>query len=260
MSEDSKLVIKPKMPPFGGIKKGIAATRHENEQKIKTINPQECTNRLGLIIDDSGSMGHSGMEEVHKGVRGFTESCNPLDTSICVYPLNAGEKALVVDYDLINIYMARVWNIGSTPLYTKLDQMIQKESITRAVVFSDGGPTDFHLNLEDVLELDTKDIPLEEQRKLAKFIKNQATDVLDKYVAKSIPIDTIYIGEDKDWSGKQTSSYTEMKYIAEYTGGTFVNMKDSKTLGMSLKYLAPKYRALLSNADLKAKIERGEQI
>ena len=248
MTED-KIAIKPKPPTFGGLKKGIAATREKNEQTIKTLNPLECQNRLAIVVDDSGSMGHSGMEAVHKGVREFTSSCNIGDTSITIYPLNANPRGLICDYDVINIYISTIWDTGGTPLYGTLAKLIETEEITRAIVFSDGSPTDFHLLLSDNIEA-----PKES------YIKNQATAILDKYVTENIPIDTIYIGEDKDWSGKESSGYTEMKSIADYTGGTFCNFKDSKTLSTSLKYLAPKYRALLANEELKKRIEKGEQI
>jgi hypothetical protein len=51
-----------------------------------------------------------------------------------------------------------------------------------------------------------------------------------------------------------------MEEIAKLTGGIFVWFKDSTSLNHNLKYLAPRYRALLANADMKAKVEKGESL
>jgi hypothetical protein len=51
-----------------------------------------------------------------------------------------------------------------------------------------------------------------------------------------------------------------MKKIAELTNGTFIHFKDVSSLSGGLKYLAPRYRALLANPEIKAKIERGETV
>lgn len=239
---NNALAQKPKPPTMGSLKKGIALNRQQAEEQIKTIDPLTVTNRLGLIIDDSGSMGRSGMEDVHKGVRGFTSSCNYQDTSIAIYPLNASAKSLICDYDIINLYVGTLWDTGGTPLWEKLQEMLEKESLTRAVVFSDGVPTDGHFNKEDV------------EKDIQNPYYTNPKKTLDKYIEKKVVIDTIFIGLEG------SSGYKEMKDIAEYTGGTFVHFKDSFTLGTSLKYLSPRYRALLANEELKVKIERGEQI
>jgi hypothetical protein len=57
-----------------------------------------------------------------------------------------------------------------------------------------------------------------------------------------------------------SKGYKILKELAEKTGGIFVHFKDSASLSSSLKYLSPGLRGLLSNPELKAKIERGEKI
>lgn len=236
MSEDKlKVVVKP---PMGGLKKGISANRANYEKQIKEINPNEVPNRLGLVMDDSGSMGQEGMENAHSAVKNFTSSCNHLDTSIALYPLNAEKKALIVDFDVVNMYANGIWATGGTPIYSVLSNLITEQPITRAIVFSDGEPTDSHILKTECGYSWGDDGTI-------------ARKVIDMYIQKEISIDTIYIGEGES---------KELKELARVTGGTYINFKDTKSLSQGLKYLAPKYRALLSNPELKEKIERGEKI
>ncbi len=240
MSENNKLAIKVKMPSF---KKGIAANRHNAEQTLRELDPKSVPNRLGLVFDDSGSMSGEAIEHAHSAVKNFTQSCNFHDTSIALYPLNIDNKPLTCDFDMLNIFVMGINATGGTSLYTVLLKMILDEDITRAIVFSDGSPTDSKL----IGQSETWD------SKPADF----AQDIIKKYIEKEIPIDTIFIGEVYNES---SGGYAEMKKIAELTGGVFIHFKDSLSLSSNLKYLAPRYRALLVNADIKERIQKGETI
>jgi Mg-chelatase subunit ChlD len=244
MSDENALKI-PTKPPIG-LKRGIGAARATFENTMKNIDPKTVPNRIGIVLDDSGSMGHDGMENAHKAVKGFTNSCNMTDTSIAIYPLNKEAKPLISDYDILNAYVSGIGATGGTPLYTKLDQMIKEEEITRAVVFSDGVPTDSTCLVE---EKETND-DFYYGRKDSKM----ALEVIMTYNNEVVPIDTIFIGE------AETAGYRELKKLAEMAKGTFIHFKDSNSLSTGLKYLAPKYRALLANPEIKAKIERGENV
>lgn len=241
-------LVKQNKPPMGGFNKGIAANIRSFEQELKTIDPKTIPNRIGIVLDDSGSMGHNGMNNVHSAVKGFTNNCNIRDTSIAVYPLNAGAKSLICDYDFINLYVSGIWDTGGTPIYEKLKSLIESEEINRAVLFSDGEPTDSSILIEDTSDMpDTIKSVFYKENKLAK-------KVINIYLEKEIPIDTIFIGRENN------QGYKEMQKIAELTKGTFIHFKDTTSLSTGLKYLAPKYRALLSNPEIKARIERGEQV
>jgi hypothetical protein len=180
-------------------------------------------------------------------IRSFTSSCNPQDTSIAVYPLNASKKPLTCDFDLVNAYVGGIWATGGTPIYTTLKNLVNAdydnvpENITRAIVFSDGSPTDSSIYGNEGM------FGYSDSGYLAK-------EVVKIYQEKKIPVDTIYIGT------KDTQPHKEMQKLAELTGGTCVHFQDTLSLSKSLKYLAPKFRALLSNPEIKARIERGEQI
>jgi len=243
MADETALKI-PVKPPIGGLRKGILQNKVNFDNAMKEVDPKTVPNRLGMVIDDSGSMGLDGMKNAHDAVRGFTNNCSMQDTSIAVYPLNENSKPLSCNYDLVNLYVSSLHATGGTPIYKILDKMIESENMTRAVLFSDGSPTDGSL----MTDYEKKDSFY--NRPFA-----TAEAAIKKYIAKEIPIDTIYIGESDVSDG-----YKEMKKIAEMTNGTFIHFKDSTSLSKGLKYLAPKYRALLANADLKAKVERGEAI
>jgi|ERR1700687_1426979 len=240
MAEETSLKI-PVKPPIGGLKKGILANKAEFDHHMSNIDPKTVPNRLGLVIDDSGSMGSDGMENAHKAVQGFTASCNMKDTSIAVFPLNKESKHLVCDYDLVNLYVSSLQATGGTPIYTVLEKLITDEAITRAVLFSDGSPTDSTVLEQEKSAWSSKPVEL-------------AQKVIKLYQAQEIPIDTIYIGMEG------STGFNEMKKIAELTNGTFINFKDSNSLASGLKYLSPKYRALLANPEIKERIQRGEII
>jgi hypothetical protein len=240
VTETTNLTVKVKMPSF---KKGIAAVREQSEQKLKELDPKTVPNRLGIVFDDSGSMSGEAITNAHSAVKNFTASCDFNTTSICLYPLNIDPKPLTVDYDLLNLFVLGIKAGGGTSLYGKLNLMITNESITRGVVFSDGSPTDSKL-IGHSESWDSKP-------------PDSAIGVIKKYQEKEIPIDTIFIGESYD---NTSGGYAEMKKIAEMTGGTFIHFKDSLSLSSGLKYLSPRYRALLSNPEIKERIQRGETI
>ena len=244
MSDENALKI-PTKPPIG-LKRGIGAARATFENTMKNIDPKTVSNRIGIVLDDSGSMGYDGMQNAHKAVKGFTNSCNMTDTSIAIYPLNKEAKPLICDYDILNAYVSGIGATGGTPIYGILANLIELEPITRAVVFSDGEPTDSSCLVGE--QPDNNDFYYGSKD------PKKAMEVIAIFNRKELPIDTIFIGDDG------SKGYREMKKLAELTNGTFIHFKDSNSLSTGLKYLAPKYRALLANPEIRAKIERGENV
>jgi hypothetical protein len=200
-------------------KVGIQGARDESRKRMAEVKPEECINRYAIGYDDSGSMMGS-MQDAAKAVAGFLGACSPLETSVAVYPYNMESKGLTNIFDMVNAFVQGIKATGSTPLWLILARMLDAP-ITRAIIFSDGSPTD------------------------------SESDEITKACDKHIPVDTVYIGSgDSDI----------LKDIAERTGGIYLRFDDTVTFSKQLKYLSPKYVALLSNADLKAKIQRGENI
>jgi hypothetical protein len=98
---------------------------------------------------------------------------------------------------------------GGTPIGEELQFVLENLPITRAVLISDGEKTGID------------PIPIAQM-----------------FGEAGIPIDAIFIGD----SGRRT-----MELIAEYSGGIFIEFKDVAKLADSLKYLSPKYRAMLTS-------------
>jgi hypothetical protein len=51
-----------------------------------------------------------------------------------------------------------------------------------------------------------------------------------------------------------------LRRIAESTGGIYLRFDNTTSFAKNLKYLSPKYVALLANSELKERIQRGETI
>lgn len=216
-------MLKPK------IGMGLSAKRKAIANKLAEVNPEECLHRLGIVFDDSGSMSGQAINDAHSAVTNFLTTCSALETSVAIYPMNAEAKPLTNDYQLITMYINGVYATGGTPLYRTLRRMLKEQKLTRAIVFSDGCP-----NQEDQLY--------------------ERADTIAVAKAQETPIDTIFIGM------KDAVGYDEMKKLAEDTGGIFVWFEDSTSLSRSLKYLSPGLRGLLTNPEVKNRIEKGEQI
>lgn len=224
MSDNNTSLIKkgPLMKPVGLAAK--VAQAQANKKDEPKVDCSTFTNRIGIIIDDSGSMGEEGMKMVHQGIDAFVKNCNYGIDALALYPLEQEHKPLTNNLAEIAIYGQSLHIHGSTPLFERLINLIDNEPITRAVAFSDGSPNTYAPKKE----------------------------CIDKYKEKKVPIDTIYIGSAGG------GGYENMKDIAEQTGGTFLHFTDVSVLGKSLKYLAPKLRYMLENAELKAKIQEGK--
>lgn len=221
---------------FAPKKYGISAQRAAAQEKIKSIDPEKCESRIAIIMDDSGSMSGQPMRDAHDGIQAFTQSCNPMNTSLSIYPLNAPSQKLTINYDILNAYVRGVWATGGTPLY-EITQEALTTNLTRAILFSDGCPNNA--------------FPDESESKFSRGHDKTITDAIEA----RIPLDTVFIGDDHD-----TRAIEIMKDLADRTGGIFIHFKDTSSLSKNLKYLAPALRAMLMNEEIKAKIQRGETI
>lgn len=231
----------PMPKPDAPFKFGIAAKRAQAEAQLAEIKPENCPHKLAIIFDDSGSMAGESLAKAKEAVRTFTTSCNPLETALAVVPLSVSEghkekaKPITVNYDVLNLFVSSLQVSGGTPLYqTMIDVLKAEIKPTRLIAFSDGEPTDDYYKNAD------------SPTKKGEWLQT-ATEA-------KLPHDTVYIGMEN------TLGYNEMKWIAEQTGGIFIHFKDAKSLASGLKYLSPGLRGLLTNAETKAKIQKGETI
>lgn len=227
--EQNKLATTNKVV-IGGVKTGLAkriAEKSQNANGQATVDYSTFPNRLGLVMDDSGSM-YEDMDKAHEAIEIFIKNCNASDTAIALYPLNVDAKSLSNNYAAVGLYAMSIQATGGTPLYQVLEKMLDSENLTRAVAFSDGGPNGGTYEYNPLHKL-----------------------LCEKYRSKKVPIDTIFIGHAGD------SGYETMKRIAEDTGGIFLHFTDASVLAKNLKYLTPAYRALLSDDNTRKQVESG---
>jgi len=198
-----------KLPPI--------AQRLRDYQK-KTVeadlNASTLSNRIALILDCSGSMSGEPIELLKKAVEAFAESCNFTNTSVALRPFPQGDKRPLTALRPLIIASAQMLDAGGgTPMGQAMDDTITNVPITRAVLVSDGEPTD----------------------------DSHWRNVCQKYVDAEIPIDTVHIGESD--SGTEV-----LQEIAHRTGGIFMKFHDIHSFATSFSYLTPAKRALLKSA------------
>lgn len=224
-----------------GVKRvGIQGVRAQAAEAMRLVDPAKCAYRFAIGFDDSGSMGTEPLKDAKKAVAGFLGSCNPTETSVAVVPFSGvesdrGAKAqpLTNQFDLINMYLGPIKATSSTPLYGTMKAMMENHDITRGILFSDGGSTDKTIS---GVGFDYEDSTEEPAVKMA--------------IEKKIPFDTVSIGGPS----------AELEHIAKVTGGIYLEFTDTSVFAKSMKYLSPRYVALLANQELKEKIQRGETI
>jgi len=227
----------PRKSLFAGKKVGIAA---KIEEAKVVFDPTKMDNRIGIIFDDSGSMGsesyispqaltkdpslaskarNTKLEDAKEGVKEFFKACDLRTTSCALYGFSEHRRyPLSTDIITLSAVSDSFDSDQGTPLYSTSKKMINKEPVNRMIIFSDGEPTDYgHEQL------------------------------IEEAVAHKIPIDTVFIGN---------SAHGEavMKDIAEKTGGMFLKFADSTNFRKAFKYLAPAFRGYLADPNFKKQI------
>lgn len=223
---------------------GLAARKQAlaNKQKAEgievPIEPKDATHRIGIVFDDSGSMGGTKISDAHAGTEEFLRSCNPKDTAVTVHPMNTPNRCyghnnhakipLTTQMYAAAISIKTFDAIGGTPLFASLKEMLEEEPLTRAIVFSDGEP-------------DWQDEQLMEC-------------TIRLAIEKKNPVDTVFIGNKND-----THAIEIMKTIAERTGGIFMIFEPGKAnFRTAFKYLSPGYRAMLADKSFVEKLQEGK--
>lgn len=227
VTTNDKLAEKPKNP-FAARAVGVGA-KIQAAQQSGAYDPLLKENRIGIVFDDSGSMAGKAIIDAKAGVTAFVTACNPNNTGLALYHFGQHQYSLTVDLPAIDLLAQGLSPDYGTPIWHTLDQLINCEKITRAVLFSDGEPTDGHIK------------------------ETHSEKILEQYVEKKIPIDTVYIGLETNARAMET-----MKYIAEKTGGIFMFFKDTANFRKNFKYLAPAYRAMLSDGNFRKALEEGK--
>ena len=224
--KDNNAIQQPKK--FG--LKGMQA----RAQELRSAPPQEVgtfPNRIGLLLDVSGSMGSSvdykdnkqKIDWLKDAVSDFTNSCNPTDTAIAVHTFpgddyddygnsSVASKGLNLTNQVFAVisFTQNLNPHGGTPMAPAMQRMLSEQPVTRCVLISDGDA----------------DHP------------SAAIEVAKEYKEAGIPIDCVHIGDSK--GGEET-----LKAIAELTGGNYFKWSNVSNFAKNVKFLAPTYKAML---------------
>jgi hypothetical protein len=246
-----------KTSKLGPLKVGFAA-RVDNARKTGTLatdlfDHSRYSNRIILVIDDSGSMsslmepvpGNSverftepkdtRMSTCRKACEEFLNVCDSRDTALGMYTISTGKE-----YPLTNLYIPLLGYIrelqdsGSTPTIATLDKVITKEKVTRVVLVSDGESGALLPGT-----IDNEGCPN------LRHLTQTAQAVINKYKERKIPIDTVFIGQE------HTEGHFEMETIAYETDGLYLFFKSGESFRSKFKYLAPAFRGMLVAGEVK---------
>jgi hypothetical protein len=252
--------VNPAAAKADAIAKAKAATAKaptaEDAVLIKYISPAECTDRIRIVFDDSGSM-VSQIGNAKQGVKEFLRNCVPNQTAVAIHFMNTESWSTKLRSDLPNLSADLEeyhLNSGGTPFFNTLKKALQATpQTTRIVAFTDGAPTDT-LNPETGTEIQSNWTDRNTWIQSADIIIKIANSVDGE---KCIPIDTVYFGPDNEWSAENTKL---LKYLSEKTGGIFLHFDPQKmSFAEAFKYLAPVLRLQLTDGAFRAAVERGEQ-
>jgi hypothetical protein len=172
--------------------------------------------------------------------------------------------------DLIQLALdvqAKHFQSGRTPFFHTMKAALEaKPVLTRLVAFTDGSPTDRLQGEEGENAIrgyyqrdswhDSADIII----KIAHNIGDQS--LITGFVSKvsgqggpCIPIDTVFFG-----SLGNSEEIKLLKYLSESTGGIFLHFDPAKiNFKTAFKYLAPVFRAQLTDGNFRAAVERGDK-
>lgn len=228
--------LEVKKPPFKFTPKptGLAARKALAQEQSKASGipvekqPHEMEHRIGIVFDDSGSMAGQPIKDAHEGIEEFLRSCEKDKTAVAIYPLNAAKLDLSSNLPAVAIMVKSIKDSGGTPLVGKTKQMLYEQPLTRAIVFSDGSPTDYY---DDS--------------------RNPCKNYL-LVVEKGIPVDTVYIPDGS--CDLRASAF--MKKLAEDSGGIYLQLERGKSnFRTAFKYLSPGLRYMLADKSFVAKLE-----
>lgn len=202
----------------GKIRFGQGSALHQrmqssvNKKAERDVLVSQLPNRIGLMLDVSGSMSGEKIEMCRLAGSSFAEQCDPNETAVAVNTFEPSVRInLTTQFNYISSEVQSLLTRGGTPMAEAMLDMLSNEPITRGVIVSDGEP----------------DCRGSEVIRIAKDYKDAG-----------IPIDCVHIGGSED--GERV-----LRDIAHITGGLYIKFTDVQNFAKNFKYLTPKYRALL---------------
>lgn len=207
--------------------KKVGIQKHLEQHKEVALDPREMENRIGIIGDDSGSMGGQKLIDAKKGISSFLKACGQ-GTSVALYCFHKARRwGLTADLFILDQLKDSIEADQSTPLFTTMEAMLEKENLTRAVIFSDGEATDGSMD------------------------SITSRNIVEQYKARGIMVDCVFIYNARD--GVEVDN-RNLQMIAEMTGGLYIKFKDSELFAQNFKYLTPAFRAYLTDGNFRKQI------
>jgi hypothetical protein len=212
-----------------------------NKAKTEQVDAATMPNRVCLMLDRSSSMTHTEkgdkkrIDLLKDAVSNFAARCDFSNTSVACETFPASrELALTSNSLVVNTFMFTIEASGNTPMHACVERCIGKVPMTRGVIVSDGEATDWY---EDRYDRYHEDGQIDD--------KPKQDDLLTKYKAAGIPIDCVHIGDSS--SGEEL-----LRKIAKETGGIFLKFTDVSAFSNAFGYLAPGFRAMLTDGRVSA--------
>ncbi len=224
------------------------------QSRAEAVDPQTMPNRICLMLDCSGSMstaetvqrvypgamlpeeGKRRIDLLKDAVQNFVSRCSFRDTAIAIntFP-SRSDKALPLTTQsaLVIGYAMGLDASGGTPLHGCLTKSIEDVAMTRGVIVSDGGATDW----------DRYSYRPDEDEK---NVEDKADAILNIYKEQSIPLDCVHISTSDDGE-------VLLRRIASVTGGIFMKFTDVNAFSKAFGFLAPSQRMMLTDGSVTAK-------
>ena len=215
-----------KQPPFkvGSRLTGLAAKKAaaKAEDPNQPILVSEMKHRIGIVFDDSVSMGVEQNQDAIAGTEEFLRSCVKDETAIAIQPLNRDGLRLNSNLPAVAIFVQSIRSSGGTPLIPRLKDILYDNPLTRAIVFSDGAPN------------------------------NYTAQAYKQVIDFGVAIDTVYI--PSGYVDDRAESF--MKKLATDTDGIYLRFERGKSnFRTAFKYLSPGLRHMLADKSFVAKLE-----
>lgn len=217
-AEMSDLVNKNKI----GVRSGSLHARIAEKELLKEVAPQTADvnslpNRIGIMIDTSGSMNGQPIKLLEQAVQDFVTKSNPTDTAIAVESFPKQLRIpLTCDKTQLWFLTMGLHAGGGTPMVEAMEFTIKNYKLTRAIIISDGQPQD-----------------------------EPGPELLSVYARAEVAVDTVHIGTYSDGEAV-------LRRISEATGGLFVKFKDIKSFANAFAYLLPETRGQAATLFLTA--------
>ena len=263
MDDKDKKILDTKKAISWGTGKGIAiptkqesrksvAERVRDAQRERQVEASMnvASQRIALNLDCSGSMKGQPIQNLREATTSFIDSCDFTNTTVGIVTfgmLTEISEPLTNDPYLLKQVTNSLTADGGTPMGEALQHTLSTYSITRCVLMSDGSPTDLYYNsIQDWEEEDDYTHPIADNPLLIINDNNQEYSglVVQNYVNADIPIDCVHCSDGDN-------GVEFMKEVARRTGGIFMKFTDGDAFREAFKFLAPKYRALLTSGSLQ---------